>query len=70
MKTAFVETEFREEPLTAIRMVMASHGTGQMILNVSQGTVVSVKWRERSAQAPAATIPLDTEASSEANSSR
>ena len=59
MKNPFVETEFREEPLTAIRMVMASHGTGQMILNVSQGTVVSVKWRERAHEAPQQKIVLD-----------
>ena len=50
MKNDFVETEFREDPLTAIRMIMASHSTGQMILNVSQGTLISVKWRERRAE--------------------
>jgi hypothetical protein len=59
MKNEFVETEFRNEPLTAIRMVMQSHATGQMILNVSQGTVVSVKWRERVPETTQQRIVLD-----------
>jgi hypothetical protein len=59
MKNEFIETEFRDEPLTAIRMVMQSHATGQMVLNVSQGTVVSVKWREKVTETTPHGILLD-----------
>lgn len=55
----WIETEFREDPLSAIRQVMASHATGQLILNVSQGTVCSVKWRERATE-PENSLDRDT----------
>lgn len=48
-RATWIETEFRDDPISAIKQIMSSHATGQMILNVSQGTVGSVVWREKSA---------------------
>ena len=43
----WVEVEYRENPYSAVKQILASHATGQLVLNVAQGTLVSVKWRER-----------------------
>ena len=46
--TKITETEHRDTDLMAeIRKVMARGGTGQMVLNMSQGRICSVVWREK-----------------------
>jgi hypothetical protein len=62
-KVTWVEMEVRgEEALRLIKQVMDSKCTGQIVLNVSQGTVGSAKWREKVQldQTGAAKILLDT----------
>jgi hypothetical protein len=51
--------------MAAIKLIMSSKATGQMVLNVDQGTVGSVVWRERKGStvpdtAAPAKISLDT----------
>ena len=43
----WVETTFDQEPISAVKMILASHSTGQLILHVSDGTVRAVVWREK-----------------------
>jgi len=58
----WVEREFRENPYSAVKQILASHATGQLVLNVAQGTLVSVKWRERVEKHPDEKISLTAEA--------
>jgi len=44
----WVETTFDGDPMAAIKMILSSKSSGQIVLNVSQGTVCGdVVWRER-----------------------
>jgi hypothetical protein len=43
----WVETTFDGDPMEAVKRVMSSKSSGQLVLNLSQGTVCSVTWRER-----------------------
>jgi hypothetical protein len=43
----WVETTFDGDPMAAIKLIMSSKASGQIVLNLSQGTVCSVLWRER-----------------------
>ena len=43
----WVETHFDGEPLSVVKMILASNSTGQLILHVSDGTVRAVVWREK-----------------------
>jgi hypothetical protein len=43
----WIEKKFEEDPITAVKLAMASHATGQLVLHVSQGTVCAVVWREK-----------------------
>jgi len=43
----WVEMVFDCDPMSAIKQVMASKQSGQLVLNVSQGTVCAVVWREK-----------------------
>jgi hypothetical protein len=56
----WVETNFEGDPMQAIRIVMQSHSTGQLVLNVSQGTVRTVKWREKVSEATQDERKLDS----------
>lgn len=60
-RTNWVETVFDGDPVSALKTIMASKSTGQIVMNVSQGTVCSVVWRERRVEQ---TVP-DTTAPSE-----
>lgn len=48
-QTEWVETQFDGDPIAAIKLIMSSKSSGQAILNVSQGTVCKVIWREKKA---------------------
>lgn len=37
----------REDPLVAVKKLMAEHSTGQIILHLTQGKVGAVEWREK-----------------------
>ncbi len=43
----WVETTFDGDPMEAVKRVMSSKSSGQLVLNLSQGTVCCVTWRER-----------------------
>lgn len=43
----WVETKFEGDPIAAVKTVLASHATGKLILDVSEGTVRVVTWREK-----------------------
>jgi hypothetical protein len=46
--TKIVEVEYRETDFMAeIRKIMLQRGTGQMTLNMSEGRICSVVWREK-----------------------
>ncbi len=42
----WVETTFDGDPIEALKVIMASKSSGQIVLNVSQGTVCNLVWRE------------------------
>jgi hypothetical protein len=59
-RTNWVETVFDGDPIAALKMIMSSKSTGQIVMNVSQGTVCSVVWRERKVEAvPDSTAPAE-----------
>lgn len=43
----FVETQFNCAPVDAVRRILSAHKTGQIVINVSEGTPVSTVWREK-----------------------
>lgn len=50
-KTIITETEHRETDFMAeIRKIMVQRGTGEMVLNMSQGRICSVVWREKTTE--------------------
>ena len=55
----WIEKKFEEDPITAVKMAMASHSTGQLVLHVSEGTVCAVVWREKVTEQTPNTNSLD-----------
>ena len=43
----WIEKKFEEDPIAAVKMILNSHATGKLVLDVSQGTVRCVTWREK-----------------------
>jgi len=46
MKT-WIETTLDGEAIDEVKRILSSKSSGQLVLNVSQGTVCNVVWRER-----------------------
>jgi len=47
-RTNWIETSFDGDPLAAVKLILSSKSSGQIVLNVSQGTVCGgVVWREK-----------------------
>lgn len=62
-RTNWIETVFDGDPVVALKTIMSSKSTGQIVMNVSQGTVCSVVWRERKVeQEPGIQKTLDNHA--------
>jgi hypothetical protein len=57
----WIETKLSDDPLVAVKMALAAHATGQLIIHVSQGTARVVVWREKKRPAKNPTIVLDKE---------
>ncbi len=55
----WVETTFEGDPMEAVKRVMSSKSSGQLVLNVSQGTVCCVTWRERKVPTVTASVAPD-----------
>lgn len=50
-KTMFVEVEYRDgDMMEKVRSKMLERRTGQLVLNLGQGRISSVVWRERLTQ--------------------
>ena len=50
-KTTIVETEYRDgDMMEKVRSKMLERRTGQLILNLGQGRISSVIWREKQAE--------------------
>jgi hypothetical protein len=44
---SWTETRFEGDPIAAVKTVMSSHATGKLILDISEGTVRVVTFREK-----------------------
>jgi hypothetical protein len=50
-KRTIRETEYRDTDFMAeIRKIMVQRGTGEMVLNMSQGRICSIVWREKTTE--------------------
>ena len=43
----WIETKLSDDPIAAVKLALASHSTGQLVLHVSEGTVRAAVWREK-----------------------
>lgn len=43
----WVEKKFEEDPITAVKLALSSHSTGQLVIHFSEGTPRAVVWREK-----------------------
>jgi hypothetical protein len=46
----WIKKKFEGDPVAAVKTILASHSTGKLILDFSQGTVLNVEWREKASQ--------------------
>lgn len=46
-QTTWIETTFNGDGHEAMQRILASKASGQLVLNVSQGKLCSVVWREK-----------------------
>ena len=68
-QTVWTETEFCDSDLMAeVRRIMLDGTTGQVVLNVKRGRVMSVVLRERSIKQDTERFSLDTDAVVQATS--
>lgn len=43
----WVKQKFDCDPVAAVKLALASHSTGKLILDFSEGTVRNVEWHEK-----------------------
>jgi hypothetical protein len=55
----WIEQKFEGDPIAAVKLILSSHSTGKIILDVSQGAVRLVTWREKVTETTPPKVALD-----------